>query len=62
MIMKQLTGQLVNVTLRDMMPTKIKGTLKECDEITICIDRGDGKPNLHVPLTSILHVESVQEK
>ena len=61
MILKACVGQTVNVTLRSTMPVRIKGTLKEFDEIAICLDQGAGKPDLFVPLTSVLHIEPVQK-
>ncbi len=62
MIVKQLVGQLINVTLKSATPLTIKGTLTECDELAICVDQANGKPNLFIPLTAILHIEPVQAK
>ena len=61
MVLKAGIGQTVNVTLRSTMPLRINGTLKEFDEIAICFDQGAGKPDLFVPLTSVLHIEPVQK-
>ena len=58
MIIKQLTGRLIHVTYRDVM-VKVTGKLLECDEYFVCIDLGDNKPNVFIPLTSILHLEPV---
>ncbi len=60
MIIRQLTGQIVNLTYRDVMG-RIQGTLKECDEVFVCIDPGDDKPTVFVPLTAILHIVPVQK-
>lgn len=50
-------GQSVTVALRDTMPSRIKGLLKECDGTVAVLQRDDNKPDLIIPLTSILYIE-----
>ena len=60
MILKELVGHTVTVTLCAAIPVSVKARLKECDATFIRLDQGNAKPDLFVPLTSILHIAAVQ--
>lgn len=50
-------GQNVVLTLNSAVPTRIPGVLKACDHSFIVLEQPDGKPELIVPINSVLHIE-----
>lgn len=54
-------GRSVVVTIRSTMPVRITGVLKTCDGTFVILDQRNSKPDLIVPITSVLHIEPIPE-
>ena len=61
MILRQLTGKEVVVTLGFASPIRVKGVYVDSDDSIIQLEQGGGKPDIFVPLNAILHIEPVQD-